>query len=201
MNITFCVSSMPNQRMVSGISAATGRLRPKSASGAPDASMTRHDPATMPSGTPTRTARPKPIRTRFSVAAMLCSSARSLSRLGKLAITSPGLGRITGEIRRSSGAPAGRQPPEQHDKCHQARAEQPPRDLRRRCTKREQRRSGVAPHLLGGASLRRVDLDLDAPVLGVVLRIRRVGRPIPADARPWRTGSAAATGTCAGSLP
>ena len=29
MNITFCVSSMPNHRMVSGISAATGRLRPK----------------------------------------------------------------------------------------------------------------------------------------------------------------------------
>ncbi len=103
MNITFCVSSIPNQRMVKGISAATGRLRPKSASGAPAASTTRHDPARMPSGTPTSTARPNPIRTRFSVAAMLCSSARSLRRLGKLRNTSAGLGRITGEIRRSSG--------------------------------------------------------------------------------------------------
>jgi len=71
MNITFCVSSMPNQRMVSGISAATGRLRPNSASGAAAASTTRHDPATMPSGTPTATARPNPISTRLSVAAML----------------------------------------------------------------------------------------------------------------------------------
>ena len=52
MNITFCVSSMPNQRMVRGINAATGRLRPNRASGAPAASMTRHEPARMPSGTP-----------------------------------------------------------------------------------------------------------------------------------------------------
>ena len=71
MNITFCVSSMPNHRIVSGISAATGRLRPNSASGAPAASITRHDPAAIPSGTPTSAARPKPIRTRFNVAAML----------------------------------------------------------------------------------------------------------------------------------
>ena len=102
MNITFCVSSMPNQRMVSGISAATGRLRPKSASGAAAASTSRYDPAMMPSGTPTMTARPNPISTRFSVAAMLCMSARSLSRLGKLLITSTGLGRMIGETKRSS---------------------------------------------------------------------------------------------------
>ena len=43
MNITFCDSSMPNHRMVSGISAATGRFRPKSAIGAPAASIARHD--------------------------------------------------------------------------------------------------------------------------------------------------------------
>ena len=65
MNITFCDSSMPNHRMVSGISAATGRFRPKSAIGAPAASIARHDAATMPSGTPTRIARPNPISTRL----------------------------------------------------------------------------------------------------------------------------------------
>ena len=52
MNITFCVSSIPNHRIVNGISAATGRFRPKSASGAPVASSTRHEPAAIPSGTP-----------------------------------------------------------------------------------------------------------------------------------------------------
>ena len=77
MNITFCVSSMPNHRIVNGISAATGRLRPNNASGAPAASTTRHDPATTPSGTPTRAASPNPISTRLSVAAMLSTSARS----------------------------------------------------------------------------------------------------------------------------
>src|SRR5439155_292265 len=43
MNITFWVSSIPNHRMVSGISAATGRLRPNRASGAPAASTTGDD--------------------------------------------------------------------------------------------------------------------------------------------------------------
>ncbi len=102
MNITFCVSSIPNQRIVSGISAATGRLRPNRASGAPAASNTRHAPATMPSGTPMLAASRKPRSTRLSVAAMLSMSARSLSRLGKLRMTSPGLGRMTGEMNRSS---------------------------------------------------------------------------------------------------
>src|SRR4051794_24825779 len=60
MNITFCVSSIPNHRMVSGMSAATGRLRPNSASGAPADSRTRHEPAAMPSGTPTSAARATP---------------------------------------------------------------------------------------------------------------------------------------------
>ena len=35
----------------------------------------------------------------------------------------------------------------------------------------------------------------------MVLRIGRIGRPVPADARPSRTGSAAATGTSGRSLP
>ena len=102
MNITFCASSIPNHKIVSGISAATGRLRPNSASGAPAASTTRHDPAMTPSGTPTAAARPNPMSTRFRVAAMLWTSARSCSRLGKLCTTSAGLGRMTGEISRSS---------------------------------------------------------------------------------------------------
>ena len=106
MNITFCVSSMPNQRIVSGISAATGRLRPNSASGAPVASITRHEPAAIPSGTPIRIARPKPRSTRFNVAAMLCTSARSLSRLVKLENTSNGLGSTTGDTSRVSTAPS-----------------------------------------------------------------------------------------------
>ena len=74
MNITFCVSSMPNQRIVSGISAATGTLRPKSATGAAAASSTRQDPARIPSGTPIIAS---PVRTRSAtrriVAMMLAS--------------------------------------------------------------------------------------------------------------------------------
>ena len=126
MNITFCVSSIPNQRMVSGISAATGRLRPNSASGAPAASTTRHEPARMPSGTPTsdREAeadqhalqrRRDALQQRALVAAGWESCAN----------TSRGLGRITGEISRSSGAGAARrQPPEQHDDAHRPDADQ-----------------------------------------------------------------------------
>ena len=105
MNITFCVSSMPNQRIVSGMSAATGRLRPKSASGAPAAAITRQAPARIPSGTPTRAARPNPTSTRRRVAATLCKSARSLKSAGTLSTTSAGLGRMTGEISRDSAAP------------------------------------------------------------------------------------------------
>ena len=104
MNITFCVSSMPNQRMVSGISAATGMLRPNSASGAPAASITRQEPARIPSGTPTSDRQPEADEHARSVAAMLCTSARSLNSAGKLRMTSAGLGRITGEISRVSGA-------------------------------------------------------------------------------------------------
>ena len=103
MNITFCVSSMPNQRIVSGISAATGRLRPNSASGAPAASTRRHEPATMPSGTPTsdREAEADPAR---AVASPRCWRPVRVrrNRLGKLRTTSAGLGRMTGEISRSS---------------------------------------------------------------------------------------------------
>ena len=43
------------------------------------------------------------MSTRFNVAAMLCRSARSFSRVGRLRITSAGLGRMTGETSRSSG--------------------------------------------------------------------------------------------------
>ena len=86
-----------------GISAATGMLRPNSASGAKAASTTRYAPARMPRGTPTSTASANPASTRRSVAAMLSSSARSVSRLGKLRITSPGLGSTTGEMNRVSG--------------------------------------------------------------------------------------------------
>src|SRR5204862_4098442 len=71
----------------------------------PAASTTRQDPARMPRGTPARAASPNPISTRFKVAAMLSTSARSFNRLGKLLITSAGLGRMTGDISRSSGRP------------------------------------------------------------------------------------------------
>ncbi len=71
MNMTFWVSSIPNHRMVSGMRAAMGMLRPSRARGAAEASIRRHEPARMPRGTPTRVARPKPMRTRRKVAAML----------------------------------------------------------------------------------------------------------------------------------
>ena len=53
MNIIFCVSSMPNHRMVSGMSTATGTLRANTDSGRVNASNSRYEPAIMPSGTPT----------------------------------------------------------------------------------------------------------------------------------------------------
>ena len=124
MNITFCVSSIPNQRMVSGINAATGRFRPNSASGAPVASITRHEPAAIPSGTPIRIARPKPSSTRFSVAAMLCTSARSLSRLAKLAEHFDGTGQHDGRHDPRFRGADGDDPPYQGEQRHSARTEQ-----------------------------------------------------------------------------
>src|SRR5207248_5746461 len=60
------------------------------------------DLATIPSGTPTSAASPKPIKTLFNVATMLSISPRSRSKLGKLRTTSAGLGRMIGEISRFS---------------------------------------------------------------------------------------------------
>ena len=102
MNITFWASSIPNQRIVSGIRAATGTFLPNSATGAPADSSTRHEPARMPRGTPITTASPKPISTRRMVAMILAGSPRSFHRAGKLRMTSTGLGKITGDTRRCS---------------------------------------------------------------------------------------------------
>src|SRR5687768_9983717 len=57
----------------------------------------------MPNGTPTRIASPKPVITRRSVAAVLATSARSVNSVGMLRRTSPGLGSTTGETMRVSG--------------------------------------------------------------------------------------------------
>ena len=107
MNINFCVSSIPNQRMVRGIKTATGTLRMNTDTGRVNASKIRYEPAMIPSGTPTRMASRKPPNTRFNVAAMLASRARSVKRVGIPLITSAGLGSITGDtIRVSAVAPS-----------------------------------------------------------------------------------------------
>ena len=63
MNITFCVSSMPNQDGQRN-QGGNCRLRPNSATRRGRRFDDATDPAMMPSGTPTRTASPKPIKTR-----------------------------------------------------------------------------------------------------------------------------------------
>jgi hypothetical protein len=103
MNITFWVSSIPNQRMVKGISTATGMLRRNTEIGPVNASKMRYAPARTPSGTPTTIASPKPVMTRRSVAAVLATSARSVNSVGMLRRTSPGLGSTTGDTIRVSG--------------------------------------------------------------------------------------------------
>ncbi len=102
MNSTFWVSSMPNHSSVSGMRAATGRFRPNRANGAPPASNSRQLAARMPSGTPTRTARPNPITTRCIDAAMPSRRFRSFNSDGKLFHTTAGLGSTVGETMRSS---------------------------------------------------------------------------------------------------
>ena len=72
MNIIFWVSPIPNHKMVRGMSAAMGILRPNSASGAAAASTSATIPPAPRPGTPTRTASPNPPSTRCNVAATLC---------------------------------------------------------------------------------------------------------------------------------
>ena len=186
MNITFCVSSIPNQRIVSGMSAATGKLRPKSASGAPAASMTRQAPAAIPSGTPMTAARPNPMSTRFNVAAMLCRSARSPQQARKASNHLCGTRQDHWRDDPVLGARSPRgQPPDEH---HDAPSPRPRRagasaaDGKRRSA-RSDGCDSAGIYLLGSRRrLRRVNFDLDSPVLRVVLRIRGVRRTVPAHA-------------------
>ena len=57
----------------------------------------------MPMGTPTITESPNPVKTRRKVAAMERPSARSVTKLCRLARTSAGLGKMAGDTVRYSG--------------------------------------------------------------------------------------------------
>ena len=83
MNITFCSSPMPKSEKVSGMSAATGMLRPNSVSGRKKALIRGKQPQSTPSGTPTRAASPNPSATRRRVVSRLRVKARSNHRLWK----------------------------------------------------------------------------------------------------------------------
>ena len=102
MNITFCSSSVPNQMMVSGTTAAMGTLRKKTTSGAMKAPTRRKVPARMPRGRPTMMARPKPSSTRVRLIRVWRPRPNWVISRGKRPKTSPGLGTFTGDTRRSS---------------------------------------------------------------------------------------------------
>ena len=92
-----------------------------------------------------------------------------------------------GSPARSGGSPAPRPCVASHQSSTIDRdrpdADEPARQRRRRKAKRQERRARFGRHLLRRRRLRRVDLDLHSPVLRVVVRIGRIGRPVPADAR------------------
>ena len=102
MNITFCVSSMPNHRIVSGISAATGIFRPKAR---PARRRVQHPPGAG------QDAQRHADDDRQSEANQHApqrrddarQETRSFQETWKLRTTSTGDGKITGEISRVSG--------------------------------------------------------------------------------------------------
>ncbi len=102
MNITFWNSPMPNSDKVSGITAATGMLRPPIIKGAKKAFTRRKQPQIMPKGMPTIAASPKPRVTRFKLARVFRVSAWSNQRLLKSPKVSAGLGNLLGLTRRFS---------------------------------------------------------------------------------------------------
>ncbi len=105
-NITFWNSPIPKKKNVSGISAATGMLRPKIVSGATNARTAGKQAAQTPSGTPTSPASPKPRSTRRSVTSVLATSRRSPNTPGTALSVSPGLGSVAGLMNLVSASPA-----------------------------------------------------------------------------------------------
>src|SRR5215469_13163911 len=195
MNITFCVSSIPNHRIVSGMRAAIGILRANKATGITAASSTRHEPATNPSGTPTAIANPKPANTRRRVAMMLSSRSRSFHNGPKLLATSTGEGRITGEIKRCSGAPP-KVARNQSMKTSPTAQIPTSKRVRGSGATRSSRSPGafagrfailcrsvanLDAALLGG--FQRIDLHFHTAVLGLIHRVGRIGGSSPAHSR------------------
>lgn len=105
-NITFWNSPMPNKKNVSGISAATGMLRPKTVSGARNARTAGKQAAKTPSGTPIVAVSPNPRQTRMSVRMVFATSLRSPNTRGSSRNVSAGLGSMAGLMNRLSASPA-----------------------------------------------------------------------------------------------
>src|SRR5688500_6696145 len=147
-------------------------------------------------------ASPKPVITRRSVAAVLAISARSVNSVGMLRTTSPGLGSTTGETMRVSGVAPN------VTAHHTSTARPTPATPTLRFTRggggsrnvNSRRMSdGLATGAMAGAGgrsvvtdsvtarrllrLERVDLDLHAAVLRVVVRVARVRGPVPSTPR------------------
>ena len=100
-------------------------------------------------------------------------------------MTSAGLGRITGEISRSSDPrPVVASHQSTTTSADRTDADQAARHRRRRDAQREQRLAPIRPaiYLVGRRRFRRVDLDLDPPVLRAVVRIGGIRRAVPAHA-------------------
>src|ERR1700722_6436747 len=193
MNITFCVSSIPNQRMVNGMRVATGILRANKAIGITAASNTRQEPATIPTGTPTTIANPNPASTRRSVAMMLSNKSRSVQSGPKLFATSTGEGRMTGEIQRCSGI-APKVAINQNAKTTPTAEIPTSKRMRGAGAIRRSKRPGAFAAMFGmtlgsgwGGSLlgrfQRVNLHFHTAILGLIHRIARIGRAAPAHSR------------------
>ena len=98
MNITFWNSPMPNRAKVKGMTAATGMLRPMITSGPKKALIRRKQPQTMPSGTPTPTAKANPSTTRLRLTSRLRVNSRSNHKRGKAWNVAVGPGSVSGPM-------------------------------------------------------------------------------------------------------
>src|SRR6185295_3166119 len=134
----------------------------------------------MPSGTPMRIARPKPLNTRLSVATVLSISPRSLKSTGTLRSTSPGLGSSTGEMTRVSALAPRVSTHQMKIRMRTPSAPKPRRNIGGGSLRRVIRsRNDCATMSPDSLRLEGVNLDLDAPVLGGVSRVARIGGLVP----------------------
>ena len=186
-------------KIISGSTAAKGTLRPSMISGDRRAWTRGKHPAVTPIGTPTISASAKPMLTRRNVTSTLRVRAKSFHSSGNLPNVSAGLGNVSGPTIRDSYAPRVRNHHPAKQTRTQAtpnpmacnldtglrnvsqlcdslfrKVEFMPRGSKtaeQLVPKRELGNEGIKNRQPISLLLRRVNLDLDAAVLGVVERV------------------------------